>query len=127
MVAPTVNEKNRIGLVYVDLDAHDQARAGMFAKGVLKVGESSALTVPAQVVVTREAFDYVFVLDKNGKNVRQLKVTTGRRVGNRVEILQGLDKNAQVVIAGSGFLNDGDLVRISEEKVASEVVTGNGV
>ena len=127
MVAPTVNEKNRIGLVYVDMDAHEQARAGMYAKGVLKIGESEALTVPAQAVVTREAFDYVFVLDKNGKNVRQIKVTTGRRTGNQVEILQGLDKNAQVVIAGSGFLNDGDLVRISNEKTASEVASKNGV
>ncbi len=129
MVAPTVNEKTRIGLIYVDLDHHELARAGMFAKGILKVGESNTLTVPSQAVVAREAFDYVFVLDKDGKHVRQLKVLTGRRFGNRVEIQQGLDKSAQVVIAGSGFLNDGDLVRISNEKVvvASETATGNGV
>ncbi|HSH90870.1 MAG TPA: efflux transporter periplasmic adaptor subunit, partial [Ramlibacter sp.] len=42
----------------------------------------------------------------------QLKVQTGRVVGDQVEILGGLPADARVVASGAGFLNDGDLVRI---------------
>ena len=43
--------------------------------------------------------------------VSQLKVTTGRRLGDRVEVTAGLPADALVVTSGAGFLNDGDLVR----------------
>ena len=41
----------------------------------------------------------------------QMKVTAGRRLEGRIEILDGLAQDAQVVTAGAGFLSDGDLVR----------------
>jgi HlyD family secretion protein len=41
-----------------------------------------------------------------------VKVSVGRRVGDRVEILQGLDAQADVVASGVGFLTDGDSVRV---------------
>jgi hypothetical protein len=44
--------------------------------------------------------------------VAQLKVNTGRRSGDRIEILQGLDEKARVVVSGGGFLADGDTVRV---------------
>jgi uncharacterized membrane protein YhiD involved in acid resistance len=40
------------------------------------------------------------------------KVSTGRRVGDRVEITAGLDAQARVVASGVGFLGDGDAVRV---------------
>jgi hypothetical protein len=43
--------------------------------------------------------------------VSQLKVATGRRIGGRIEINGGLAPDADVVVSGAGFLNDGDLVR----------------
>jgi RND family efflux transporter MFP subunit len=110
-LAPTVNAANRAGLIYVDLPGESPARPGMFARGVFELGERSALTAPLQAVVMREAFHYVFVLGENGR-VRQVKVTTGRRAGDRVEIMNGLESAAQVIVTGAGFLNDGDTVRV---------------
>jgi multidrug efflux pump subunit AcrA (membrane-fusion protein) len=46
----------------------------------------------------------------------QTKVTIGRRQGDRVEISTGLTPDATVVATGTGFLNDGDLVRIESTK-----------
>jgi RND family efflux transporter MFP subunit len=109
-LAPTVNPASRAGLVYVDLPEESPARPGMFARGVFELGGSVGLTVPQRAVVMREAFNYVFILDAE-RRVHQVKVTTGRRVGDRVEIIDGLDENAAVVVAGAGFLNDGDIVR----------------
>jgi RND family efflux transporter MFP subunit len=113
-VAPTVDPQSRIALVYVDLPpslaADAPLKAGMFAGGEFNLGESGALTVPQQAVVVRDGFAYVFRLNPDNR-VSQLKVTTGRRLGERVEVTAGLAADALVVVSGAGFLNDGDLVR----------------
>ncbi|GHT80473.1 hemolysin secretion protein D [Betaproteobacteria bacterium] len=114
MVAPTVNAHTRTGIAYVDLPADAAVRAGMFVRGEFDLGARPALTVPLQAVVMREAFNYVFRLEADG-SVRQLKVTTGRRVGDRIELVEGVADEAQIVAAGAGFLNDGDRVRVVDE------------
>jgi len=114
MVAPTVDAQSRVALVYVDLppalSASAPLKAGMFASGEFALGDSAALTVPQQAVVVRDGFAYVFRLNTDSR-VSQLKVTTGRRLGDRVEVTGGLAPDVLVVTTGAGFLNDGDLVR----------------
>jgi RND family efflux transporter MFP subunit len=113
-VAPTVDPQTRIALVYVDLppslSPDAPLKAGMFAGGEFELGESGALTVPNQAIAVRDGFAYVFRLNRDSR-VSQVKVTTGRRLGDRVEVTAGLPADALVVISGAGFLNDGDLVR----------------
>lgn len=117
-VAPSVDPQTRVALVYVDLppalsDAQAAAmplKAGMFASGRFELGSSNALTVPQQSVAVRDGFSYVFRLNPDNR-VSQLKVTTGRRLGERVEIVQGVSPGMPIVVGGAGFLNDGDLVR----------------
>ncbi|WP_299453905.1 efflux RND transporter periplasmic adaptor subunit [uncultured Pigmentiphaga sp.] len=114
-IGPTVDPQTRNTLVYVDLPGTDAARsaakAGMFARGDFDLGSAPALTVPQQSVVMREAFNYVFVVGPDNR-VAQRKVRTGRRDGDRVEILEGLQPDARIVVRGAGFLTDGDLVRV---------------
>jgi RND family efflux transporter MFP subunit len=115
MIGPTVDPQSRAALVYVDLlppaENTPPAKAGMYARGEFDLGVSPALTVPQQAVVLRDGFSYVFRLDPDNR-VRQLKVQTGRRIGDRVEVLDGLKADAVVVASGAGFLNNGDLVRV---------------
>jgi RND family efflux transporter MFP subunit len=124
MIAPTVDPQTRSALVYVDLpsntgrlagaagpagQASAAVTAGMFAKGEFDLGSSSALTIPQQSVVIRDGFSYVFVLGADS-HVSQVKVQTGRRLGDRVEVASGIKADAELVASGAGFLNDGDLV-----------------
>jgi RND family efflux transporter MFP subunit len=116
MVAPTVDPQTRTGLVYVDLTTLPQGKAGavkpgMFARGEFELGNSQALTVPQQAVVVRDGFSYAFRLNAD-QRVSQVKLTTGRRVGERVEVLEGISLDAVLVASGAGFLNDGDLVKV---------------
>ena len=119
-VGPTVDPQTRTALVYVDLppalSANAPIKAGMFASGQFELGASKAMTVPQQALAVRDGFSYLFALNPNGR-VRQLKVATGRRIGERVEVLSGVAADTEVVVSGAGFLNDGDLVR----KVAAPV------
>ena len=114
MIAPTIDPQTRSALVYVDLPtamgANAPFKAGMFASGQFELGTSDAMTVPQQAVVVRDGFSYVFRLNQD-QRVSQLKVQTGRRLSDRIEVTGGLQADALVVVGGAGFLNDGDLVR----------------
>jgi multidrug efflux pump subunit AcrA (membrane-fusion protein) len=82
----------------------------MFASGQFELGTSDAMTVPQQAVVVRDGFSYVFRLNPD-QRVSQLRVQTGRRLADRIEVLDGIKADSLVVVGGAGFLNDGDLVR----------------
>ena len=111
MVAPTVDPMTRNVQVYVDLVPGKTAKAGMFARGEFSLTESSGLTLPQQAVVVRDGFSYVFAIGKDS-HVKQIKVVTGRRVADRIEIKGGVSADSAVVSTGAGFLKDGDLVRV---------------
>lgn len=113
-VSPSVDPKTRTALVYLDVPAAAGVRAGMFAQGAFVLGESEAMTVPAESVVPRDGFNFVYRLNADG-HVQGVKVTTGRRVDDRVEVVpadgSALDADSRVVVKGAGFLADGDRVK----------------
>jgi HlyD family secretion protein len=111
MVAPTVDPQTRNGLVYVDLPAGGDVRAGMFARGEFEIGTGSGMTLPQSAVLLRDGFSTVLRVGPDSK-VTQVKVGVGRRVGDRIEIISGLAADARVVSSGAGFLTDGDTVRV---------------
>jgi RND family efflux transporter MFP subunit len=117
VIAPAVDAATRNGLVYVDLPAPGDARAGMFARGEFDLGTAKALTLPQSAVVLRDGFSYVLRVDAESRVV-MTKVAVGRRIGDRVEIVSGLDPQSRVVAAGGGFLSDGDTVRVVEAAAA---------
>lgn len=110
LVAPTVDAATRMGRVLVDLPAGGAARAGMFARGEFVLAETPVLTVPQSALLLRDGFAYVFRIE--GGKVRQAKVETGRRQGDRIELRAGLKAGEPVVAQGVGFLSDGDTVRV---------------
>ena len=112
MVAPSVDMQTRNALVYVDLPAATgSARAGMYAKGEITLGQSQAITVAQSAVVVRDGFSYIYTVGADQK-VTQVKVQTGRLSGDRLEVLSGLKPDARVVLSGGAFLNHGDTVRV---------------
>lgn len=115
-IAPTVDSQKLTGIVYVDLPREatgNPLRAGMFARGELELGQRPALTLPQSAVLLREGFAYVFRVDPD-RSVAEVKVQTGRRLGDRIEITGGLEADATLVASGVGFLTDGDQVRVVE-------------
>ena len=112
-IAPSADPQTRNILVFVDLPRHAELKAGTFARGAFDLGQSEALTVHSQSVVVRDGSNYVFVIDAQNK-ADQRKLQTGRRVGDRVEVLGGLKPEERVAEQGAGFLNEGDLVKVVE-------------
>jgi len=119
-VAPTVDAQSRNGLVYVDLGgpvtagklaATNAFKAGMFARGEFELGTSAALTVQQSAVLVREGFSYAMRVGPDNR-VSQVKVQTGRTVGDQVEIISGVKPADRLVASGASFLSEGDLVRV---------------
>lgn len=112
-ISPVVDMSSRNGKVYVELPQNRMFRAGMFVQGEFELGKKPALTLPQSAVVMRDGYSYVYRLGKDSRVV-QVKVITGRRQGDRVEILGGISPDMSVAATGAGFLNDGDLVRVAQ-------------
>jgi HlyD family secretion protein len=111
MVAPTVDSKTRMALVYVDVPSNTGLKAGMFARGHFELGRTTAMILPQTAIVQREGFSYVYRVGADNK-VAQLKVEIGRRLEDQVEITQGLEPQTRVAAIGAAFLADGDTVRV---------------
>ena len=82
------------------------------------LGRQTAMCVPAKSVVIRDGRNYVFNIGNHpaGTIVRQHEVQVGQVRGNEAQILSGIVKGDRMVAMGAGFLNDGDIVRVSAEK-----------
>jgi len=110
-IGPTLDEETRQGMVYVDLDAAPQLRAGMYLRGTFSLPSRQGLTIPRQALVLRDGFNFVFVVKEQGR-VAQTKVQIGTAAGNTLEVVAGLHSGDQVVTEGAAFLNDGDTVHV---------------
>lgn len=115
LISPTVDNNTRNALVYVDIPK-DSAKPGMYVQGQVDIGQQKGLAVPLSAVTYRDGFAYVFELtaaDAQGlRKVVQRKVQTGRTRGEQIELLGNLNANAQLVLSGGAFLNDGDTVQV---------------
>lgn len=86
-------------------------KPGMYARGEFELGSSGGLTVPQTAVVVRDGFSYVARVGTDSR-VAQLKVQTGRIVGDQIEIQSGVKTEDKLVASGGSFLSDGDLVKV---------------
>jgi RND family efflux transporter MFP subunit len=110
-VSPGVDTTKRTGTVYAELPEPGGLKAGAFVEGRVLTDASPGLVVPAAAVVVRDGFPYVFTVDASAR-ARRVRIRTGERFGDEVEVLAGLAAGDRVVVAGAGFLGDGDRVRV---------------
>lgn len=119
-IAPSASSKNGRVIVYVELSPPKDApqpTIGMMASGVFRLGESEALSVPSTAIVVADGFSYVFVLDgEDSSKVTRMKVETGRRQDDRVELLGDFPADAEVIQSGGAFLSEGVTVNVVDDE-----------
>lgn len=112
-ISPVVDPKTRLGTVYVDVSAAHGLKEGMYASAEIETGTRLSLAVPTKAIRSEEGEKIVFVLQGN-KAVRR-PIVTGNTTGAMVEVKSGLTDSERIIIAGAGFLKDGDVVDLSTE------------
>lgn len=115
LVGPLVSTGTGRVIVYVAFPADLESRVGRYVTGSIELQLTPALTVPETAIVFRDGVTYVFAADKDNR-VRRVRVETGRRRNDEVEIVSGMEQSAKVVAAGGVFLSDNALVTIAGER-----------
>jgi RND family efflux transporter MFP subunit len=111
-VAPSLETDSRSLLIEADLKNPGHLRPGSFAQCRVIVGSRQAATVPQSAIVSFAGLNKVIIV-QDGKAVEK-QVTLGKLLGERVEILSGLEPGAQVV-SRPGSLKQGQAVRVKNE------------
>ncbi len=110
IVTSEVDAANRLGTARISLAGGD-FRPGMFARARIQVGDRPAVTVPTASVLYRENRAGVFVMGAENR-VRFQTVTVISRTADETAV-EGLPAGSRVVVAGAGFLGDGDRVTVA--------------
>jgi membrane fusion protein (multidrug efflux system) len=92
-------------------NAKRMLRSGMSCNVRIKndAGNKSIL-IPYKAVVEQMAEYFVFVI--NGNKVKQVKVTLGARIGDKVLVRNGLEPNQVIVTDGIQKIRDGSTVQV---------------
>ncbi len=109
-IAPAADPNSRTFLVKLDLPNVPGLRAGQFGRVAIPVGETSALRVPSSAVVQRGQMEIVFVVREGRAGLRLVK--TGKRIGDEVELVSGVDAGEKIVTTGAADLVDGQPVEV---------------
>ena len=115
MVAPTVDVATRTFVVEVTVANKDnRILPGMFARVELNLGTMEHVVVPDKAVVKQPGSGnyYVYVY-KDGK-VSYNQVQLGQRMGDKYELISGVESGSQVVVSGQSRLANGDAVELAK-------------
>lgn len=108
LVSPHVDPASRLGHVRVALADNSIARTGSFAKAVIEIRRSEAVTVPASSVLYENNQARVQVVENNVVRTRPVKL--GLVSGDYAEILDGIRQGERVILLAGAFLRDGDVI-----------------
>ena len=114
LIYPTINSMTHTFPVEVKFANNSLTlRPGMFARVTVNYGDNFRVVVPDRAVMKQvgSGEQYVYVLNDDG-TVTYSVVELGRRMGNRYEVLSGLDDNATVVLTGQTKLKNGIEVEV---------------
>jgi multidrug efflux pump subunit AcrA (membrane-fusion protein) len=115
-IVPALDPASRSTIIKIDLRAPDSStlfRSGLFGKARFNTGAKQVLTVPVQSVLERGQLTFVYVVDP-AKIAHMRLIQTGKRYGDRVEILSGLSERDQVVLEPLPAVKDGAAVEPGE-------------
>ena len=112
-IAPAADANSRTFLVKLDLPQALGLRTGQFGRVSVPVSETSVLRIPGSAVIQRGQMEMVFVIEKGRAQLRLLK--TGKRLGNEIEVVSGIEAKEQVVTENVAKLADGQRVEVKAE------------
>lgn len=115
LISPEINATTRLGRVRIALDPDPRVRTGSFARGVIELRRTMAVTIPSSALIYDSGKTRVQTVAANA--VRVKPVETGLVSGARAEILSGLKEGETIIVRAGPFLREGDAVTpVSEEK-----------
>ena len=113
LIHPTINSVSRTFPIEIEVNNTEQRlRPGMFSRVTLNFGTNERPLVADLAILKQPGSNdrYVF-LEKNGRAVYR-KVELGTRIGDKYEIVSGLDIGDRVIVQGNTGLIEGAQVEV---------------
>ncbi|MDR0411022.1 MAG: efflux RND transporter periplasmic adaptor subunit [Treponema sp.] len=121
-ISPTVDPTSRTMEVRINVsNTESRLKAGMFAKvRIITETKENIVKIPASAVITRFGETYLFTLDTDPEDpafqvARKTVITQGILVDGILEVREGLEPDAEIVVKGQTLLNDGVRVQVIEK------------
>ncbi len=115
-LSPAVDPHSRTMPIKIDL-SDISLKTGMFARVTLPGTPDPAIMIPERAIVPFGQLKKIFVVEK-GKAWLRL-VRTGRRRGDSIEILAGLDPGERIVISNNRLLVNGQPLILAQTQSGS--------
>ncbi|MDE5843093.1 MAG: efflux RND transporter periplasmic adaptor subunit [Muribaculaceae bacterium] len=113
MVAPTVDQASRtFGVEITVPNPGNRILPGMFGRVELNLGEAERAVVPDKAVEKQRGSGNYYVYVYNDGKVSYSMVQLGRRLGDRYEVISGVEPGQDVVISEKSKLTNGAAVQI---------------
>ena len=115
IIYPTINAASHTFPVEIKLDNKDtRVRPGMYGRATVNFGTKSRVVVPDVAVVKQAGSGDYYVFTYADGKVKNNKVELGQRLGDRYELISGIENGSKVVVAGQTHLTDGAEVEVIE-------------
>lgn len=114
LIYPTIDPASRTFPVELRIaNSDERVRPGMFARVIMNFGALQHIVASDLSIVkqTGSGDRYIYVYKSNG-TVSYQKVELGRRLGDRYEILSGVEDGDRIVISGQSRLTNGEEVEV---------------
>lgn len=111
-IDPVVDGKTRQAIVKIDLPPNIALKPGMFLQGAIAFGTSTALTIPSEAVVPQANGQMMVYILGADNTVKAQPLEVGDSSKGRMAVKSGLKAGDRVVVAGAGFVKDGDRVNV---------------
>jgi membrane fusion protein, multidrug efflux system len=109
-IVPAVEAASRTYIVKIDLPPLPNLRSGVFGRAAFSLASRNILAIPAEAVVERGQLQQIFVVEDGQARLRM--ITAGRRGGNKLEVLSGLDAGEKLIAPVPAGLADGARVEV---------------
>ncbi|MEJ2007667.1 MAG: efflux RND transporter periplasmic adaptor subunit [Acidobacteriota bacterium] len=111
-IVPATDPSTRTFVAKVELPRKCKCQSGQYGSASFAIGTEKRILVPNDALVRRGELEGLFVINSDGLAYYRL-VKTGKTVGDRVEILSGLDDGEHVAVSKINQLSDGVRVQTS--------------
>ncbi len=115
MVSPTIDTQSRTFGVEITMRNNDnRVLPGMFGRVTLNFGTERHVVVPDRAVVKQSGSADHYVYTYADGKVKYNKVELGQRLGDKYEIISGVEPGADVVVTGQSRLSNGAEVTLAK-------------
>ena len=111
LIAPTIDPTTRTFMVEAQFsNGNQKLRPGMFGRVELNLGKAKKVIISDKAVIKQSGTNNKYVFIEKDGSVEYRQVELGRRLGDKYELLSGVNDGENVVISGQTSLLDGKKV-----------------